>query len=289
MSVKPHASPVLHAIEYLLGELDAEHLTTLRQFGGLQSYPSRLEGSGAGRLLDRLGRDRRDGADLERGRPPLRRRPLRGSPSAAGRSRCWATPSSTRARSGRRSSIRSCRTLGEVLWIVDLNRQSLDRIVPDIAAGRIGAMFEAAGWQTITGQVRPLAARAVRARGRRRTAAPHRSRCRTRSTSGCCACIAGGVARAPAGIRPRTARASRGSSASSTTTSCSVRSATSGGTILRICSMRSRRRMPSSDRPSVIFAYTIKAWRLATEGHPANHSALLSAEQWAAAGRTHRR
>ena len=40
--------------------------------------------------------------------------------------------------------------LGEVLWIVDLNRQSLDRIVPDIAAGRIAAMFEAAGWQTIT-------------------------------------------------------------------------------------------------------------------------------------------
>ena len=40
--------------------------------------------------------------------------------------------------------------LGEVLWIVDLNRQSLDRIVPDIAAGRIASMFQAAGWQTIT-------------------------------------------------------------------------------------------------------------------------------------------
>ena len=35
-----------------------------------------------------------------------------------------------------------------------------------------------------------------------------------------------------------------------------------------------------TDRPSVIFAYTIKAWRLATQGHPANHSALLSVEQW---------
>jgi pyruvate dehydrogenase E1 component len=31
----------------------------------------------------------------------------------------------------------------------------------------------------------------------------------------------------------------------------------------------------------VIFAYTIKAWSLPTEGHPANHSALLTAEQWA--------
>ena len=40
--------------------------------------------------------------------------------------------------------------LGEVLWVVDLNRQSLDRVVPDIAAGRLLAMFEAAGWHTVT-------------------------------------------------------------------------------------------------------------------------------------------
>ncbi|MGA9859661.1 MAG: pyruvate dehydrogenase, partial [Solirubrobacteraceae bacterium] len=38
----------------------------------------------------------------------------------------------------------------------------------------------------------------------------------------------------------------------------------------------------ATDRPSVIFAYTIKAWRLATQGHPGNHSALLSDEQWRA-------
>src|ERR1700751_2782900 len=43
VSVKPPASPVLHAIEYLLGQLDPLYLTTLREFGGLQSYPSRLK------------------------------------------------------------------------------------------------------------------------------------------------------------------------------------------------------------------------------------------------------
>jgi pyruvate dehydrogenase E1 component len=37
VSVKPHASPVLHAINYLLGELDEPYLQTLRAFGGLQS------------------------------------------------------------------------------------------------------------------------------------------------------------------------------------------------------------------------------------------------------------
>jgi pyruvate dehydrogenase E1 component len=43
VSVKPHASPVLHAIEYLLSMLDRGYLTTLREMGGLQSYPSRLK------------------------------------------------------------------------------------------------------------------------------------------------------------------------------------------------------------------------------------------------------
>src|SRR4051794_16128952 len=43
ISVKPHASPVLHAINYLLGDLDATYLATLRAKGGLQSYPSRLK------------------------------------------------------------------------------------------------------------------------------------------------------------------------------------------------------------------------------------------------------
>ena len=35
-----------------------------------------------------------------------------------------------------------------------------------------------------------------------------------------------------------------------------------------------------TDRPSVIYAYTLKAWRLPTEGHPGNHSALLTPGQW---------
>ncbi|HJA60229.1 MAG TPA: pyruvate dehydrogenase, partial [Candidatus Brevibacterium intestinavium] len=39
VSVKPHASPVLHAINYLLGDLGEEYLDTLRSRGGLQPYP----------------------------------------------------------------------------------------------------------------------------------------------------------------------------------------------------------------------------------------------------------
>src|SRR5690349_8664966 len=46
VSVKPHASPVLHAVNYLLGDLDRKYLGTLRARGGLQSYPSRLKDPG---------------------------------------------------------------------------------------------------------------------------------------------------------------------------------------------------------------------------------------------------
>lgn len=43
VAVKPHASPVYHAIKYLTGELDGLYLTRLREYGGLQAYPSRTK------------------------------------------------------------------------------------------------------------------------------------------------------------------------------------------------------------------------------------------------------
>ena len=43
VSVKPHASPVFHAIQYLLGNLPEEKLRQFRSFKGLQSYPSRTK------------------------------------------------------------------------------------------------------------------------------------------------------------------------------------------------------------------------------------------------------
>ncbi len=43
VAVKPHASPLYHSIKYLTGELDQSYLKMLRQFGGLQAYPSRTK------------------------------------------------------------------------------------------------------------------------------------------------------------------------------------------------------------------------------------------------------
>src|ERR1700733_5023722 len=144
VSVKPHASPVLHAIEYLLGVLDAKYLTSLREFGGLQSYPSRLKdpipadfstgsvGIGATATLWSAIAHRYVAGHFEV--PQGGREVALLGDAELDEGAIWeALVDPVVAR------------LGEVLWIVDLNRQSLDRIVPDIAAGRIAAMFEAAG------------------------------------------------------------------------------------------------------------------------------------------------
>ena len=105
VSVKPHASPVLHAINHLLGELPAEYLTTLRAFGGLQSYPSRAKDP--------------DPVDYSTGSVGIgATAPIWGAlarryagrfgdvPGPAASTRCWATPSWTRAPAGRPCSTR---------------------------------------------------------------------------------------------------------------------------------------------------------------------------------------
>jgi len=43
VAVKPHASPVFHAIQYLLGHQSVENLKNFRGLGGAQSYPSRTK------------------------------------------------------------------------------------------------------------------------------------------------------------------------------------------------------------------------------------------------------
>src|SRR3954462_3477178 len=149
VSVKPHASPVLHAINYLLGRLDRQYLETLRQVGGLQSYPSRTKDP--------------DPVDFSTGSVGLGAV----APVWSAIAHRYVAGHFDVPRGGRQISLigdaeldeGACwegivdpmvAHLGEVLWVVDLNRQSLDRVVPDIAAGRLMAMFEAAGWKCVT-------------------------------------------------------------------------------------------------------------------------------------------
>ena len=150
VSVKPHASPVLHAINYLLGELTPAELGTLRAFHGLQSYPSRSKdpdtvdystGSvGIGATAPIWGAiARRYAADTI------------GSPRSTGRQYSLVGDAELDEGAVWEAVLDPMvADLGELVWIVDFNRQSLDRVVPNISATRLQAMFAAAGWQVIT-------------------------------------------------------------------------------------------------------------------------------------------
>jgi pyruvate dehydrogenase E1 component len=281
VSIKPHASPVLHAINYILGRLDRRYLTLLRAYGGLQSYPSRTKdpdpvdfstgsvGIGATASLWRAIAHR-----YVSGRWPT-------SPTG----RLVAVVGDAELDEGAVwEALVDPRVsrLGEVVWIVDVNRQSLDRVVPDIAAGRIGRMFAAAGWHTVMlkygSRLRQLfsmdSGEVLRRRLDEMSNEEYQHLLRLPSSE-----VRDGLAG-----------------------SDSARS-----TIFRLLDGLDDRAVDEvlrdlgghdladlvgafaeadqvTDRPTVIFAYTIKAWQLPTQGHPGNHSALLSEEQWRSLG-----
>src|SRR5207302_45639 len=43
VAVKPHAAPIFHALQYLLGQQTRDKLERFRAFGGAQAYPSRTK------------------------------------------------------------------------------------------------------------------------------------------------------------------------------------------------------------------------------------------------------
>lgn len=271
VSVKPHASPVLHAINYLLGSLDEKHLTTLRSYGGVQSYPSRTKdpdpadystGSvGIGATAPIWGAVARRYVDTHGGGAGTGRQYSLLGDAELDEGACWeAILDPTVA------------DLGEVVWIVDLNRQSLDRVVPNIAANRLQGMFTAAGWQVITlkyGQVleelftRPGGA-ALRERidGMSNPEYQRLLRCTPQQLR----------ERIPAGDN---AIERLLSDVDDETLAVAIRNL--GGHDLD--ALDSAFKAIDDTRPTVIFAYTIKGYGLATEGHPQNHGSLLGEEQ----------
>ncbi|MFN3006955.1 transketolase-like TK C-terminal-containing protein [Mycolicibacterium wolinskyi] len=275
VSVKPHASPVLHSINYLLGELDQKYLTTLREFGGLQSYPSRSKdpdpvdystGSvGIGATAPIWGTIARRYVDTQIG--------------AAGKGRQYSLVGDAELDEGAVWEAildNSVTELGEIVWIVDLNRQSLDRVVPNIAAGRLESMFSAAGWQVINvkfgAQLESLFAQsggpALRTRILEMPNPEYQRLLRCSAEE----------------LRDRLPGNGIGADEISTLISnleddallAAIRNL--GGHDLG--ALRAAYAQIDDTRPTVIIAYTIKGHRLPTQGHPQNHSSLLTIEQY---------
>lgn len=275
VSVKPHASPVLHSINYLLGELDQKYLTTLREFGGLQSYPSRSKdpdpvdystGSvGIGATAPIWGTIARRYVDMQIG--------------AAGKGRQYSLVGDAELDEGAVWEAildNSVAELGEIVWIVDLNRQSLDRVVPNIAAGRLEAMFSAAGWQVIN----------VKFGAQLESLFDHRGGTALRTR----------ILEMPNPEYQRLLRCSAeelrerlpGNGIGAEQISTLIRDLDENTLLAAIRNLgghdvgalRAAYAQIDDTRPTVIIAYTIKGHRLPTQGHPQNHSSLLTVEQY---------
>ncbi len=150
IAVKPHASPVFHAIQDLLGNQDLEKLQNFRAFGGAQSYPSRTK-------------DTCD-VDFSTGSVGLGvavtgfQSLVQDYVHARGWSPDWPK--------GRMIGIMGDAEIDEgnvhealleywkhglenCWWVIDYNRQSLDSVVSDRLFMKVAGLFENLGWKVI--------------------------------------------------------------------------------------------------------------------------------------------
>ncbi|MDP5218218.1 1-deoxy-D-xylulose-5-phosphate synthase N-terminal domain-containing protein [Ruegeria sp. 2205SS24-7] len=150
VAVKPHASPVFHAMQYLMGNQTREKMENFRGFGGVQSYPSRTKdiddvdfstGSvGLGVAITSFASIIQDyikakswGADAPMGRMV----------ALVGDAELDEGNIYEALQEGWKNGLRN------TWWIIDYNRQSLDGIVREGLFERIEKIFDAFGWDVV--------------------------------------------------------------------------------------------------------------------------------------------
>lgn len=151
VAVKPHASPVFHAIQYLLGNQSVDQLMRFRSLGGAQAYPSCTKdaddvdfstgsvGLGVGVTLFAslaqdylLAKGLLDDAD-------------------AGRMVALLGDAELDEGNIHEALIEGYKHgLRNTWWIIDYNRQSLDAVMPDFMFTRFADIFHTTGWEVIT-------------------------------------------------------------------------------------------------------------------------------------------
>lgn len=150
VAVKPHASPVFHAIQYLMDNQTLQQLQDYRGFGGAQSYPSRTKdiddvdfstgsvGLGVGitpfaSLIQDYVRAKPWGQDAPEGRMV----------ALVGDAELDEGNIYEALQEGWKNDLRNC------WWIIDYNRQSLDGIVREGLFERVEKIFDAFGWEVV--------------------------------------------------------------------------------------------------------------------------------------------
>ncbi|NWG26104.1 MAG: transketolase [Pseudorhodoplanes sp.] len=150
VAVKPHASPIFHAIQYLLGKQSRERLENFRGYKGAQSYPSRTKdvddvdfstgsvGLGVAQtLFSSLVQDYVRAHGWAKDRPEGRMVALVGDAELDEGNIFEALLE------GWKQSLRNC------WWVIDYNRQSLDAVVREGLWERYEQLFRNFGWDVV--------------------------------------------------------------------------------------------------------------------------------------------
>ena len=278
VAVKAHAAPAFYAIQYLRGRIGEDALRTLRSFGGLQAYPSRRKnpevvdlsaGSmGLGAVMAAFAalgsRYVRDRFGVEQ---PRRFVAMLGD-AELDEGNVWEAVLE--------EAVTECANL---LWIVDLNRQSLDRVTPDARRRQFRDWFAAAGWRVI--ELR------WGARLHAQFARPGGERLRARLEAMPSAEYQSLLRLPPSQVRKALVTAPDGTpDAAIDRLLGSIPDAALGALVGDVGGHDMPAVLGALDaaaepcgRPSVLIADTVKGWGLPFAGDPMNHGALLTAAQ----------
>jgi pyruvate dehydrogenase E1 component len=277
VAVKPHASPVFHAIQHLFGRQTLDQLQRFRSLGGAQSYPSRTKdiddvdfstGSvGLGVAMTAFASLTQDYLAA------------RGAihPDAMGRMISLLGDAELDEGNIYEALIEACKhDLRNTWWIVDYNRQSLDATTSDRMFTRYGEIFEAAGWtvETLKWSRRQLLA------FERPGGAALKAWIETAPNDLYSALTyQGGPAwrerlSSDLGHLPDTLQLIEGYSDQD----LALVMTELGGHCLETV-IDAFGRASQDDAPRLIIAYTVKGWRLPFQGHKDNHSGLMTPTQ----------
>lgn len=150
VAVKPHASPIFHAIQYLLGHQTREKLENFRGYKGAQSYPSRTKdiddvdfstgsvGLGVAQtLFASLVQDYVKAHGWQKQQPEGRMIALVGDAEMDEGNIFEALLE------GWKQGLRN------TWWVIDYNRQSLDAVVREGLYARFESIFRSFGWDVV--------------------------------------------------------------------------------------------------------------------------------------------
>jgi len=150
VAVKPHASPIFHAIQYLMGNQTQEKMENFRGYGGVQSYPSRTKdiddvdfSTGSVGLGVAVTSFASIIQDYIQAKPWGGIRKMGRMIALVGDAELDEGNIYEALQEGWKNDLRNC------WWIIDYNRQSLDGIVKEGLFKRIEQVFDAFGWDVV--------------------------------------------------------------------------------------------------------------------------------------------